>query len=63
MNGDRVSYDDKGRLDEVVGTKGAHLERMGKNDWFLSIEHADGSSTAIWFKSKNFPDLIERRTN
>lgn len=58
---DRVSYDDKGQMDEVVGSRGAHLERLGKHDWFLSIEHADGSSTALWFTSKNFPSLMETR--
>ena len=58
---DRVDYDDKGRLDEVVGIGVTHLERLGRNDWYLSIGHADGSETALWFTSKNFPDLMETR--
>ncbi len=58
---DRVSYDDKNRLDEIVGTRGAHLERIGKKEWFLSISHADGSETALWFTSKSLPILIEER--
>ena len=50
---DRVDYDESGKLDEVVATGGAHLEYMGSSQWFLSLTHADGSETAIWFKSKN----------
>lgn len=61
MSEDRVSYDDKGKLDEIVGTRGAHLERMSKNEWFLSIWHADGTETAIWFSSKDLPQLVEKR--
>ena len=57
----RVTYDDKGRLDEIVCSRGAHLERMSKNHWFLSFCHEDGTETAIWFKSKDFPSLIETR--
>lgn len=56
---DRVDYDDKDRLDEIVGCGVTHLERLSKNSWFLSIGHADGSSTALWFTSKKFPDLME----
>jgi hypothetical protein len=49
---DRVTWVD-GRLDEVVGSRGAHLEHMRGNEWFLLIEHDDGSETAIWFSSKD----------
>jgi hypothetical protein len=62
MSGDRVTYDDKGRLDEIFGSGFAHLERMRKNHWFLLIGHADGTQTALWFKSKNMPNLIETRS-
>lgn len=41
-----------GKLDEIVGT-GAHLEHMGNGRWFLEIEHADGTSTALWFASRD----------
>lgn len=58
---DRISYGDDGKLDEIVGTRGAHLERMTKNEWYLSIWHADGTETAIWFNSKDLPQMIERR--
>lgn len=50
---DRVSFTDKGKLDEVFGSHGAHLERMGKDSWFLIFYHADGSESAFWFKSKD----------
>ena len=49
---DRVDHVD-GELDEVVAAAGAHLERMGKNRWFLLLCHADGTDTAIWFSSKD----------
>jgi len=49
---DRVDFVD-GRLDEVVASKGAHLERMDDNRWFILFEHEDGSETAIWFSSKD----------
>jgi hypothetical protein len=52
-SGDRVTFDEKGELDEVVGTGFAHLERMGRNHWFLLIGHKDGTETAIWFDSPN----------
>lgn len=50
---DRVTFTEKGRLDEVVASRGAHLEHMGGNSWFLSLLHADGTETAIWFDSKD----------
>lgn len=52
-SGDRITFDKKGELDEVCGSRFAHLERMGGNNWFLLIGHDDGTETAIWFKSKD----------
>lgn len=49
---DRVDFEN-GTLDEIVSTKGAHLESMGGNDWFLAFYHEDGTSTALWFSSKD----------
>jgi hypothetical protein len=49
---DRVDFQD-GCLDEVVAVRGAHLERIGANRWFLSFMHADGTETSIWFSSKD----------
>ena len=48
----RVTYDDKGRLDEVVTDGGAHLECMGGNQWFLSMGRADGSEFCLHFTAK-----------
>lgn len=42
-----------GKLDEIVSTKGAHLEHMGRSRWFLSFRHEDGTETAIWFSSRD----------
>lgn len=42
-----------GKLNEIVSTKGAHLEYMGESQWFLSFQHEDGTETAIWFTSRN----------
>lgn len=50
---DRVTFDESGQLDEVVGTAGAHLERLGDNQWFLVFDHTDGSQSAFWFSSRN----------
>lgn len=50
---DRVDFTDKGTLDEVVSSAGAHLEHMGGNRWFLIFQHADGTETAFWFGSKD----------
>lgn len=58
---DRVTYTEAGDLDEIVGSRFAHLERISNKRWFLTIGHADGTETAIWFTSKNLPDLIEKR--
>jgi hypothetical protein len=49
---DRVEFEG-GKLDEIVAARGAHLERIGKNDWFLAFFHDDGTETAIWFTSKD----------
>ena len=62
MTEDRVTLTDKGKLDEIVATKGAHLERLGKHSWFISFDHADGSSTTVWFESKDLVSpMIETR--
>lgn len=58
---DRVAFEG-GRLDEVCGSKGAHLEYMGGGKWFLIVGHDDGSQTAIWFRSKDLmKPFMERR--
>jgi len=58
---DRVTFVD-GRLDEVCGSRGAHLEHMHGNRWFLLIGHDDGTETAIWFSSKDLrKPFYERR--
>lgn len=49
---DRVDFI-KGKLDEIVSTAGAHLEYMGGGRWFLAFYHEDGTSTALWFSSKD----------
>jgi len=48
----RLKLDRKGRIDEVVSNGGGHLERLGKNDWFLNLVNADGSSVAVWIAGK-----------
>jgi hypothetical protein len=55
---DRREFDDKGRIDEIVASGGAHLERLDKRQWFLELVNGDGSSTAIWIEGKiaNFED-------
>ena len=45
----RVTYDDNGKLDEVVTDAGCHLEHLGGNRWFLNCIRSDGSSFAVWF--------------
>ncbi|MDR7032448.1 hypothetical protein [Mesorhizobium sp. BE184] len=52
MTQDRVEWKN-GRLDEIVSTRGAHLEHMDGNKWFLSFQHEDGTETALWFSSKD----------
>ena len=49
----RVQFNDDGTLDEVCSTRGAHLEHMHGNHWFLVFYHEDGTDTAIWFTSKD----------
>lgn len=50
---ERVAYDDKGLLDEVVVEGGAHLERMDggakRGRWFLVMRRVDGSEFCVWF--------------
>lgn len=59
---DRVDFED-GELDEIVSTKGAHLENLGDDQWFLIFYHADGTQTALWFESAdlNKPNWETRR--
>ena len=52
-----ITYDDNGQLDEVFTDAGAHLERMSKDTWFLSMERSDGSSFCVWFHGK--PVMID----
>lgn len=49
---ERMDFED-GKLDEIVVSGGAHLESMGGDDWFLEFFKVDGSSIAIWFRSKS----------
>jgi hypothetical protein len=60
MTEDRCAFEN-GKLDEIVSTAGAHLERIGSSKWFLSFQHADGSETALWFTSRDLPALLEKR--
>ena len=55
----RVEYDDKGQLDEVVTDAGMHLERMSNKGWFLAGQRSDGTEIAIWFRGK--VTLVEER--
>lgn len=55
----RVTYDHRGRLDEVVTDGGAHLEHMGGKRWFLSMQRKDGTEFALWFTGKI--DMTEER--
>lgn len=58
---DRVTFE-AGRLDEVCGSRGAHLEHMDGDRWFLLIGHDDGTETAIWFSSRDLKKpFYERR--
>jgi hypothetical protein len=50
---DRVDFNEDGTLDEVVSTRGAHLECMGGKRWFLIFYHEDGTESAFWFDSKD----------
>ena len=49
----RVTFNDDGTLDEVCSTRGAHLEHMHGNEWFLIFYHEDGTESAFWFNSKD----------
>lgn len=48
---ERVTWEEDGSLDEIVGTKGVHLEYLGGKRWYLSVGHEDGSQSVFWFKS------------
>lgn len=48
----RIQRDERGDLGEVVTDGGAHLERMGKDRWFLNCVRSDGSSYALWIHGK-----------
>lgn len=54
MSPDRITFAEDGTLDEICGSRGAHLESLGEDMWFLSFIHEDGTETAMWFCS---PDL------
>ncbi len=43
MAPDRVDFTEDGKLDEIVSTKGAHLECMGGANWFLEFHHEYGA--------------------
>lgn len=59
---DRVDFTEKGALDEIVSTRGAHLECMGGDRWFLSFQHEDGSETAVRFSSRDLRrPFLEKR--
>lgn len=49
----RVVFNLDGTLDEVCSSRGAHLEHMNGNRWFLIFYHEDGTETAFWFNSKD----------
>lgn len=53
MSDERVTFYDDGTLDEVYAARGAHLERMGGNRWFLIFYNEDGTEAAFWFTSKD----------
>lgn len=58
---DRVDFQND-ELDEVVAGRGAHLERIGKDRWFLIFYHTDGTETALWFSSKDLKrPFLEKR--
>lgn len=50
---DRIDFTENGLLDEIVASRGAHLECMGGSRWFLSFQHEDGTETALWFTSRD----------
>jgi hypothetical protein len=49
---ERVNYDSKNRLDEVVTAGGCHLERLDSNRWFLNCVRKDGSEFCVWIHGK-----------
>lgn len=53
MSAERISLDEKGKLDEIVALGGAHLEYMGDGQWFVQFIYQNGDATAIWFTSKS----------
>jgi len=52
--GDRVSYCDDGKLDEVVVTNPRffHLERMDDNRFWMRIDRVDGTAAVIWISAR-----------
>lgn len=48
----RVTYDDKGNLDEIVTDAGVHLEDLGGNRWFLACARSDGTEIRVWIRGK-----------
>lgn len=55
----RVEWTHDGLLDEIVTDGGAHLERTGKDRWFLECHRKDGTSIAVWIDGKVL--LVEER--
>lgn len=52
MTNERITYTEKGKLDEAVTNGPAHLEFLGKKRWFLSLTRSDGTELRIWFQGK-----------
>lgn len=50
---DRVEFTKSGKLDEIVSSRGAHIEYIGDGLWFLIFGHEDGTETALWFESED----------
>lgn len=53
MSDERVTFNEDGSLDEVYAARGAHLEHMDGDNWFLIFYNQDGTEAAFWFKSKD----------
>jgi hypothetical protein len=55
----RVDYNDKGLLDEVVTDAGMHLEVLGEDTVYLCGHRKDGSTIAIYLTGR--VSLVEER--
>jgi hypothetical protein len=49
---DRITFNSKQEIDEIVVSGMAHLERMDGKEWFLSLTRKNGSSICVWFSGK-----------